>query len=531
MKKILIPVALLLQLNVFAQDEAPKNWFNLDPTADKVYGVSTEKTYAELLKGRKSKTVIVGVIDSGVDFDHEDLKDVMWTNEKEIPGNGIDDDKNGYIDDIHGWSFLGGKDGKNINLENLEIVRLIRDMKPKFEGKNESDFKGADKKEFHRYQSLKIAYEKKLAGEKAQLKQIQLIYDLMVKLNDDVKKSLGVEKVTAVELEKFEAKDPQQTMLKAAFMGALEGDMTLDFLIDDTKEGLNHFKESVDYNLNMDFNPRKDIIGDDEKNSYERNYGSNDVKGPDCLHGTHVAGIIAASRNNNLGISGVADNVKIMAIRAIPNGDERDKDVANAILYAVDNGATIINMSFGKAYSYDKAAVDAAVKYAEKKGVLFIHAAGNDHNDIDTAAHYPCKKYEKKKGAKNWLDVGASSWETGENIPATFSNYGKKLVDVFAPGVDIYSCKPYDNSYINESGTSMACPVTAGVAAVLKSYFPELSAKQIKKIIIESSLKDYKEQEVNRPGTKNKVPFKNLSNSGGIVNLYSAVKMALTMVK
>jgi cell wall-associated protease len=285
----------------------------------------------------------------------------------------------------------------------------------------------------------------------------------------------------------------------------------------------------VKYQYNPEFNPRADIIKDNYADSYEKNYGNADIKGPDALHGTHVAGIIGAVRNNNLGMKGVADNVRIMGVRAVPDGDERDKDVANAIIYAVDNGATVINMSFGKSYAWDKEAVDRAVKYAQSKDVLLIHAAGNDAKSNDEGENnFPNARFKKHgwfspKRAKNWIEVGALSWKKNEDAVADFSNYGQNNVDVFAPGVDIYSTLP-ESKYKNLSGTSMASPVCAGVAAVIRSYFPELTAEQVKECIEKSVVKQsYK---VKKPGSEEKVPFSSLSRTGGVVNVYSAVKLA-----
>jgi subtilisin family serine protease len=274
------------------------------------------------------------------------------------------------------------------------------------------------------------------------------------------------------------------------------------------------------------------IVGDNYNDINEKYYGNGDCKGPAAFHGTHVAGIIAASRKNGIGMDGVADNVRIMSVRCVPDGDERDKDVANAIRYAVDNGAVILNMSFGKKYSPGKKAVDDAVKYAESKGVLLIHAAGNASDDIDEVIHYPCKKLQNGKTPSNFMDVGALSWRPDDEIAAPFSNYGKETVDIFAPGVDIHSTVPDNNQYKDASGTSMAAPVVAGVAAVLKSYFPELTPKQIIKILTKSSIKTYKTKKVIKPGTKDEmIEFGELSKTGGIVNLYEAVKMAQGMVK
>ncbi len=538
MKKIVLPFFLFSALLMQAQntddksaghEKAPENWFNLDPATDKINGVGTERTYAELLKGKKSTTVIVGVIDSGVDYKHEDLKDVMWVNEDEIPGNGIDDDKNGYIDDIHGWNFLGGKDGKNVEKETLELTRLYRSLNKKYENKTEKEVD--NKKEFKFYLSIKQEFDKESNEAQQQFVQISFIKNMIEAFDLDVKDQLKIEKITAKDLDNYQPKDAQQKQLMGFLKEALlKENADMDQMLKELTDGFDHFDDQVKYNLNVDYDPRG-IVGDDYTNSNERNYGNNDCNGPNSLHGTHVAGIIAANRNNNIGIKGIADNVKIMAIRAVPDGDERDKDIANAIYYAVDNGAQIINMSFGKTQSYDKAAVDKAVKYAESKNVLIIHAAGNDGLDIDHVAHYPCKKYENsRKQAKNWLDVGALNWRQGADLPASFSNYGKKNVDVFSPGVDIYSTKT-GGGYLNESGTSMACPVTVGVAAVLKSYFPELSTKDIKKIILKSVNTNYKKSKVKQPKGKEEIEFEKLSKTGGIVNLYNAVQMAGKMAK
>ena len=293
-----------------------------------------------------------------------------------------------------------------------------------------------------------------------------------------------------------------------------------------SKSGVDHYRPILEYAYNENFDSRK-VIGDNYSNVNEKNYGNNDVEGPDPSHGTHVAGIIAADRRNELGIKGIADNVRIMSVRTVPNGDERDKDVANAIRYAVDNGAKVINMSFGKSYSPQKEAVDRAVKYAEQKNVLLIHAAGNDGDDIDTEKNYPSRFYLDGKEAKNWMEIGASAWGTDENFVGSFSNYGKKTVDFFAPGVEIYSTTP-NNTYQNFDGTSMASPCTTGVAALLMSYFPEFTAIQIKDILRKSTRK-FDGLEVQRPGGKGNVKFDQLSNTGGLVNAYEAVKLAQSL--
>lgn len=534
MKKLLIAVSVICASYFSAQTEKrPDNWFNLDPTTDKVNGVSTERAYKELLKDKKSTTIIVGVLDSGVDFNHEDLKDVMWTNPGEIPGNGIDDDKNGYIDDIHGWNFLGNKDGRNVECENLESTRILRKLKPKYEGKTEADFKTKEEKaELKLYLAAKESWTTTKDKFEGSYNQVKFLYEGMTKLNDKVKSQQKVEKVDAASLEKFDATDKadkQMKMIGTLMMKGGQGS-NLDEVTEELKEGYDQLKPYVECGVNLDFDPRS-IVGDDYNNPNDRNYGNADCNGPNSFHGTHVAGIIAAARKNGVGMDGVAADVKIMAVRCVPNGDERDKDVANAIRYAVDNGAKILNMSFGKKFSWDKKVVDDAVKYAESKGVLLIHAAGNDHVDIDVETHYPCKKLENGKEVSNFMDIGALSWKADDKIVATFSNYGKKTVDLFSPGVDIYSTTP-KNGYKDASGTSMAAPVACGVAAVLKSYYPSLTPEQIKKILIKSSLKTYKGKKVIKPGTKDElVKFEKLGKNAGCVNLYEAVKMAEKFTK
>jgi cell wall-associated protease len=512
----------------------PDNWFNLDATSDKVNGISADRAYSELLKNKKSTTVIVGVIDSGVDYEHEDLKDVMWTNPGEIAGNGIDDDRNGYADDLHGWNFIGGRDGANVKDDNLEMTRLVRKLGPKYNGKTAADFRTREeKRELAFFLKVKEEYSKTKESFETTYNNLRHMKDGLTAVNTRVKEESKVEKVTRKELELYNPAAKNEMRMKTfalTFLGKAD-DKDLDFLISEIQGGIDYYKSYVECALNPDFDPRG-IVGDDYSNSAEKQYGNNDCNGPDSFHGTHVAGIIAAARNNGVGMNGVAADVKIMAIRCVPNGDERDKDVANGIRYAVDNGAQIINMSFGKKYSWDKKVVDDAVKYAESKGVLLVHAAGNDGANIDEVTHYPCKKFADKGEASNFIDVGALSWEADEKIVASFSNYGRKTVDIFSPGVDIYSTAP-KNSYKDASGTSMAAPVTCGVAAVLKSYYPTLTPQQIKKILVKSSVKSYKSKKVIKPGGQKEelIRFDKLSRTAGIVNMYEAVKMAEQFTK
>jgi len=501
-------------------NKAPENWFNLDYQTDKVRGVSTEKAYAELLGNKKSKTVIVAIIDSGIDTEHEDLKDKIWVNTKEVAGNGVDDDKNGYIDDINGWNFIGNAKGEMINHDNLELTRLYVKYKKSFEGKSATDFKGKELKKFELFQEVKAEYEKKLQEAKSTNAILGTFMKAYNSADSTIKSQLKKDVYTLEEVNAIESKEDDVTKAKQVF-----GTIAMMGTVDDLKEGVEYFEEQLKYNLNAEFEPRA-LVGDDYENKKQKYYGNNKVKGPDSFHGTHVAGIVAANRNNSIGIKGIANDVKIMVLRTVPNGDERDKDVANSIYYAVNNGAQIINMSFGKDYSPYKEVVDKAVKYAEKKGVLMIHAAGNDGRDTDTKRNYPHPEYTKNgKWAKNWIEVGASSWEDKDEFAANFSNYGEKTVAIFAPGVEIHSTTP-ENNYKNAQGTSMAAPVVTGVAALVLSYYSELKAEDLKKILLESSIK-YGDVKVNIPGTKGKTKeFKKLCLTGGIVNAYSALKMA-----
>jgi cell wall-associated protease len=528
LKSIMTLMALLVTASMmWSQTNAPKNWFNLDPQADGVPGVSTEKTYKELLKGKKGQQVIVAVLDSGIDYEHEDLSQVMWVNEDEIPGNGIDDDKNGYIDDVHGWNFLGNKKGENINHDNLEVTRLYVKYGKMFEGKDKSEIAKKDKDKYEKYLEYKKVVEEKRAKLEEEAPTYSAIAESMKQLMEDI----GKEDITMEDLNSYEAEGSMMMITKQMLTGIIAEGGSVKEASEGLKEYADYLTNQYEYHYNPEFEPRA-LVNDNYADVYDRDYGNNNYEGPDALHGTHVAGIIAATRDNDLGMNGVADNVKIMSVRTVPDGDERDKDVAAAIIYAVDNGASVINMSFGKGASPRKDIVDEAVRYAEKNDVLIVHAAGNDNKEVKYGNNYPTDKYEKKGGflglfgskyAENWVEVGALNWEKGEELVAPFSNFSKEYVDVFAPGMQIYSTAP-DDEYKNLQGTSMAAPVVAGIAAMLRSYFPDLTAEQVKGIIMASA--QQQKMKVIAPGSEELVPFSSLSVTGGIVNAYDAVKMA-----
>ena len=518
-----------LPLISFAQskiEESPKaNWQNLDLKADGVFGISTDRAYTELLKGKSSKPVIVAVIDGGIDENHEDLKQIMWINAKEIPGNSIDDDKNGYIDDVHGWNFIGSAKG-NVHHDNMEVVRLIVKLQPKYAAAlNSTPFNEKERKEFLLYQKLITDYMAKLQSAQMGLQNTTLL----LKYLDEIIVKMKNTNPTADDFNSYKAANNIESEVLKFIKPELKKRTYKDFR-EELDEGLEYYDTQVKYHLNLEFDPRKDSVGDNYNNSNEKFYGNNDITGPDAEHGTHVAGIIGAVRNNNLGIKGIADNVRIMAIRTVPNGDERDKDVANSIRYAVDNGAKIINMSFGKSYSWDKKVVDEAVKYAVSKDVLLVHAAGNDGKNTEKDDNVPNRLFVDSTGvtmgtAEGWIEVGATGWKNDEDLVASFSNFGGKSVDVFAPGVKINSTLP-DSKYKEIDGTSMASPVVAGLAALIRSYYPNFTAVQVKDIIINSVTKVEQKVKVKEEGNSNKVLLSEISVSGGVVNAYNAILLA-----
>lgn len=520
-----------------AQTDAPRGWHLLDLAKDSFYGISLDKAYQFLKeKHRISKPVIVAVLDSGVDTTHEDLKSVLWRNPKEIPGNGIDDDGNGYVDDVYGWNFLGGKDGRNVTKSSDERSRVFHHYKAKFEGKliDTSALSVLDKDDYILWKKASDQLNFS-SDEQVQLMFIEITTKAIKKHDKVLRKEMGCEEYTCEKVEKFEpatrtAREAKFGYLTCMKMIGVDADEKNTSTISDLDEEVEKMKSNAEARDIPPIDYRADIIKDDYYNFADRYYGNNDVMaGSGAKHGTHVSGLIGAQRNNGKGMDGVADNVKIMMVRVVPEGDEYDKDVALGIIYAVDNGAKVINMSFGKSFSPQKRWVDSAVHYAELHDVLIVHASGNETADIDNKENYPNPWLKQwNTNATNFITVGASSDpKISGGIVADFSNYGKNNVDVFAPGVRMYSTLPGGNEYGNLKGTSMAAPVVAGLAALIRSYYPDLKAIDVKKII-ESSVTIPAADIISiRPGTKDEnVPFSQLSRSGGIINAYNAVQMA-----
>jgi subtilisin family serine protease len=479
----------------------------MDLQKDTVPGMSVDKAYNEFLKGRKSTKVTVAVVDSGVDIAHEDLKSVIWTNPKEIAGNGKDDDKNGYIDDVHGWNFLG--DAVN---ENYEFIRILK------KGDNGSEAYKKAKQELAEKRSEMLSNKQQL--------------DFVLKAKNAIDTKLGKTDYT---FDEVKAIDPgtDATLSQSKFIVMSVMQQTGPNFAEEIGQFEKQVKDQLDYALNVDFDGRK-VIGDNPDDIKDTKYGNNNVTGPiadEAFHGTLVSGIIASERGNGKGTDGIADNAQIMAIRAVPNGDEYDKDIALAIRYAVDNGAKVINGSFGKYFSPHKEWVADAIKYAASKDVLIVFASGNDAKDLDNNENrsYPSDAPDNNgEVADNVLTVGALNYVYGKQIIAPFSNFGKTYVDVYAPGVQIYGVKP-GNKYTSSDGTSFASPNAAGVAALVRSYFPNLSAAQVKHIIMDSGTALSIDVEVGEK--REKRPFSEVSKSGHLVNAYNALVMAEKMSK
>ncbi|SIS95440.1 S8 family serine peptidase [Chryseobacterium gambrini] len=506
------------------QDKDLMTWYHKDFATTKVYGVNTENAYKFLeSKGLKPKTVLVGVLDSGVQVDHPGLVKNIWTNPNEVPNNGKDDDGNGYVDDIHGWNFIGGKNG-DIDIDNMEVTRVVAKYKPVFEGDDSTKNKANQAKmpeEFAMYMKAKDLFTKKSVEAKQGFKTYSMINEaipVMVKLLNG--KPLTPENVAAIKPADQREAMAVQVLTQVAQSPEFKGKSAAEF----EKAMSGQIKEALDYfgpqekQYNLDYDPRKEIVGDNYDDYSEKNYGNNHYEGPDAEHGTHVAGIIAGLPNGKEIQYGVASKVaKIMSVRTVPNGDERDKDVANAIRYAVDNGAKVLNMSFGKPVSPGKNVVWDAFKYAQDKGVLLVKAAGNENEDVAEHLAYPTNfknVTDEKPFVNNVLVVGAST-NKNDALRASFSNFNKKMVNVFAPGEEIYSTVPH-NEYKYLQGTSMASPVVAGAAAVLLAYMPNLTPAQIIESLVKSS----------NASTANQ--FGDFSEAGGVIDLKKAAEYAYT---
>ena len=516
--------------------EAQQVWHHLDIQQDSIAGISLEKAYA-FLRGKKSQRVIVAIADSGVDIEHEDLKNVLWVNADEVANNAKDDDNNGYTDDVFGWNFLGNAKGEIVNVDQLEITRIVKKGRVKFADKNAEEIPEKDKKAYEAFKKIEEEYKATLIEKKGEIFEMETYIKTLntVQENFDlVKKLAKTDSLTLEIVQKVKAPSLQSLMRVRNVENILKQGMNEAGLKNEKKNVLAYIKElkkaMKGYDLDLNY---RQSLGDDLYDISDKYYGNSNVIGNKDLekHGTHVAGIVAAEIDNNLGAKGVANNVNIMTVRIVPDGDEHDKDVALGIRYAVDNGAKIINTSFGKRFSPNKEWVYEALQYAAEKDVLIVNAAGNDGKDIDVRNSYPSDAKDlKEEFVDNVITIGASSQFYNENLPANFSNYGKLNVDLFAPGVNIYATIPND-AYEPLSGTSMAAPTTTGVAALIRGYYPNLSAKEVKEILMKSGIKI--NFDVIKPGSQTEenpkgelIPFSELSVSGRILNAYNALQLA-----
>ena len=535
MKKVLIAAAFLASFSfAFAQDKMQDNdlktWYHKDFSTTNVYGVNTDNAYKFLeSKGLKPRTIVVGVLDSGVEVDHPGLINNMWKNPNEIPNNGIDDDKNGYVDDIYGWNFIGGKTA-DVDADNLEVTRMVKKYQPIFEGTDSAKNRANQAKmpeEYAIYQKSKKLYDEK--GSEA--KQYYHYFSGFNNAIPSIVKTLNGKTLTKENLAAIKPAS-QEDSRNLQILNSLVQDAgnvgktpkeVEELLRKEIEGALKHYESQATKHYNLDFDPRAEIVGDNYDNYNEKHYGNNHYEGPDASHGTHVSGIIAGLPHGDEAQYGVAHKVaKIMTVRAVPDGDERDKDVANAIRYAVDNGAKILNMSFGKAVSPGKKHVWDAMKYAEKKGVLLVKAAGNENQNIGENEYFPTnfmKQSDEKPFVSNMIVVGAST-NNSQNLRARFSNYNGKMVDVFAPGQEIYSTVP-DAKYEYLQGTSMASPVVAGAAAVLWAYMPSLTPQQIKEALVKTVNKSTVNANVDSSAN-----FDQISVAGGVIDLYKAAQYA-----
>jgi len=499
-----------LFLIVIANGQHKTNWHLMDAEKDGVQGVSLYLAQQFAKNRAPRKEIIVAVLDSGVDVEHEDLKPRIWVNEDEIPNNGKDDDNNGYIDDVTGWNFLGNANGDNVIGDNLEFVRIIAKLEKK-STRTASEQATLDK--------LLKKYDKDYKNAAESYQNLNGIIEIVNGIHLILTEATGNEQYSEEDVKNLSDNSDKIKAAKLIYKDLSSQGATPADLI----EAHEYFGDQVNFHLNKELDSRQ-LIGDNPSNLKETGYGNNNVNPEGSDHGTHVSGIIAAIKGNLKGADGIADFVKIMPVRVVPNGDEHDKDVANGIRYAVDNGANIINMSFGKGYSPDASEVASAIRYAGEKGVLLVHGAGNDNANCDKTDNFPRDVKPGDASLPYWIEVGASDETNGPKLPADFSNYGKRSVDIFAPGVQIESTTP-NNTYEKQDGTSMASPVVAGVAAFVWGYHPELTATQVKEILMKSAI-SFKNTKVNVPGGLLNKKFKKLCVSSGVVNAHEALKMA-----
>lgn len=512
------------------------NWHWKDYQKDTVHGISLRQAYHYLATiNNKPSPIIVAVMDGGVDTNHMDLKSKLWTNPKEISSNGIDDDKNGYVDDIHGWNFLGGKDGQNIDKAADEKSRIYHRYKSQFENITDTnDLKTELQKNQYKVWKQTAKEIEFTEEDAANLQYIKMATNALQKLGKSIIKEINDTNFTIQTLEPFQplgrtTLDAKLAYLRTAQIIGIEKETPYTEVVNELKEYIEGKDKSAKAKSTPPENIRASIIKDNYESLADKYYGNNDITGPGAKHGTHVAGLVASIPDSSWNVNKLYPPIQIMGVRVVPNGDEYDKDVALGIRYAVDNGAKVINMSFGKSYSPEQIWVDSAIRYAASKDVLIIHAAGNEYYDLNIKPVYPNPySYFLKDTANNVITVAASSdFFINETLLTDFSNFGPAIVDVLSPGEKIYSTIPGVNNYGFLQGTSMAAPIVSHIAAMIRSYFPSLSAVEVKKIIKQSVWKP-NEQDISYdiPQKEETKSLAEIASAGGIVNAAKAIQIA-----
>lgn len=562
MKKMFLFLALSLFANMtYAQllkngssndkKQSDLDWFNCSFDKDGIYGAEVNKAY-DFLKDKKiKKRPVVAIIGTGLDIEHEDLKDAIWKNPKEKKINGKDNDKNGYIDDIHGWNFLGGKDGtvmeKTMEEGDREFIRLFDKGYGKYfyDGENfyqmindkKTKVPAPDNMNEYRYYVNRVLSESRIAGSYGGYQLSYLIRDYGKHFDRMMRAKYPNQELTQKEFGIcYDPKAAKRDSLsEVAFMIYIMGFTvsqtdSWDVVHNAIKSGdqITMAKEEYEKAMQQYGNDgRKEIVGDNYLDLNDYKYGNNVLLTSDAFAGTMLGGIIAANRENDWGMNGIMDKAELMTLRVKANeGEPYLKDVVLAIRYAVDNHADIIMLPQQATLYPDnqKKWVDEALKYAESKGVLVVVPTREYSVDMAKMEFYPNRWMTGEKELTNLMIV-ASSDKNGN--PSMSSNYGAKEVDLFAPGTDVYSSYTGD-TYQKASGAGLAAAATVGVAALIKAYYPELSGSQIRNLLIKSvtSRADAEVEKgirVKDRVTQDLFLFGDLCLSKGILNAYNAV--------
>lgn len=502
------------------------NWYHRTPN-DSMAGIAMDKAYEYVSNQKPKKKIIVALIDSQLDIYHEELRGAIYINPDEIPGNNLDDDNNGYIDDINGWNYLGTTKGGSIEVGNFQTTRIIRALQRKYGILDLKSFSIEDNNDSALLQSA--IEDSKYGIERAQrfIDWAKNLKNLYFEAQERYSYVFVDKSYTLNILDSVVPKDEQEKKVLDNIRYLNKNNLSLEdinSLIEDA-----YARKYICYNLA--YNPYAAIDSIPETLSYT-GYGHGRVADNPIRkkHATQVAGPMMAKRGNLMGIKGVSNNIQLMVLAVIPYGASRDKDFINAVHYAVDNGARIINYSAGDFYLEHEKEFYEAIEYAHKNGVLFVASAGNSNKDIDDPFYYyhpTGNSFSNSTRFNTFIKVGGINPEIGTKLKTKASNYGKKNVDIFAPGAYIKTTNATQSKYIVLGGTSIASSITSGVAAFILSYYPELSAAQIKDILLSSSTK-YDKAVIIKDSTV--INFKELSRSGGVINAYNAIRMAEEVV-